>query len=176
MTNAVFTYQWWRESIDPGATEEAIPGATGQTYTVADGDASHSIWVVVTFTDDAGNLESIPSNKYVVTPPIEISGGDSSSGDEPVNTVATGEPEIDGTARVGETLTATTSNIADADGMTNAVFTYQWKRIDPAGTDTEGEDIPGATGTDLHRRVRGPDQDHPGGRHLHRRCGQRGVD
>ena len=44
----------------------------------------------------------------------------------PTNTAATGQPTITGNARVRETLTATTSNIADDNGLTNAVFTYQW--------------------------------------------------
>ena len=55
---------------------------------------------------------------------------------------ATGLPTIDGQARVGETLTANTSDIADDDELTNAVFAYQWLRNDGTG-DT---DIPGATG------------------------------
>ena len=42
------------------------------------------------------------------------------------NTQATGIPNISGTARVGETLTADTSGIADADGLARATFVYQW--------------------------------------------------
>ena len=42
------------------------------------------------------------------------------------NSPATGQPTIGGTAEVGETLTADTSGIADADGLGNAVFEYQW--------------------------------------------------
>ena len=42
------------------------------------------------------------------------------------NTPATGAPTISGTVQVGETLTADTSGIADADGLGNAVFEYQW--------------------------------------------------
>ena len=37
----------------------------------------------------------------------------------PVNSPATGRPAISGTAQVGETLTADTSDIGDADGLTN---------------------------------------------------------
>ena len=44
----------------------------------------------------------------------------------PQNSAATGAPTINGTAQVGETLTASTSGISDADGLTNASFTYQW--------------------------------------------------
>ena len=42
------------------------------------------------------------------------------------NRPATGEPGITGTARVDETLTATTSGIRDADGLANATFQYRW--------------------------------------------------
>ena len=42
------------------------------------------------------------------------------------NSPATGAPAISGTAQVGETLTADTSGIADADGLTGAAFSYQW--------------------------------------------------
>ena len=42
------------------------------------------------------------------------------------NSPATGQPTIVGTVEVGETLTADTSGIADADGLGNAVFEYQW--------------------------------------------------
>ena len=55
------------------------------------------------------------------------------------NTPATGLPTISGTPQVDLTLTADTSPIADADGLTNATFEYQWI----AG----GSDIDGATGS-----------------------------
>ena len=55
------------------------------------------------------------------------------------NTPATGVPTIGGAARVGNTLTAGTSGIADADGMTGAVFAYQWLR-------SWSTEIAGATG------------------------------
>ena len=42
------------------------------------------------------------------------------------NSPATAEPTISGTAQVGETLTANTSSIADADGLDDVSFTYQW--------------------------------------------------
>ena len=59
------------------------------------------------------------------------------------NTPAMGNPGIQGTARVGETLTATTSGITDDDGLDNAVFAYQWVRSE-LGAKT-GTDIAGAT-------------------------------
>ena len=59
------------------------------------------------------------------------------------NSPATGLPAITGAAQVRDTLTAGTSNIADANGLTNATFTYQWLRS-TNGADT---DISGATGS-----------------------------
>ena len=58
------------------------------------------------------------------------------------NTPATGAPTISGTAQVGQTLTADTADIEDADGLGHASFSYQWMAND-GSTDT---DIPGATG------------------------------
>ena len=54
-----------------------------------------------------------------------------------VNNPATGLPTISGTTKVGETLTAETSGISDADGLTNVEFSYQWLADDA--------DISGAT-------------------------------
>ena len=48
------------------------------------------------------------------------------------NRAATGAPSITGTPRVGETLTAYASSVADADGLTNVAFSYQWIRLDGA--------------------------------------------
>ena len=45
--------------------------------------------------------------------------------------------------QVGQTLTASTSNISDSDGLTNATFTYQWI----ANDGTEDTDIQDATGS-----------------------------
>ena len=58
-----------------------------------------------------------------------------------VNAPATGAPTIAGTAQVGETLTASATGIADANGLTGATFAYQWVSV-RGGT---GTDIAGAT-------------------------------
>ena len=55
------------------------------------------------------------------------------------NVPAAGASTITGTARVGEVLEVDTSGIADADGLTNVSFTYQWLADDV--------DISGATGS-----------------------------
>ena len=54
------------------------------------------------------------------------------------NTAATGEPTITGTAQVGETLTAVTTGIMDANGLTSATYTYQWIRVNGSDADIAG--------------------------------------
>ena len=120
LDNAVFSYQW-------GASGLGIPGATDSTYTISEEDETYHIQVMVTFTDDEGNKESLKSQ-----PTAPVSTG---------NSPATGAPTITGTAQVGETLTADTSGIADEDGLDNVDYAYQWVRND--GTDDT--DIAGAT-------------------------------
>ena len=261
LTYAFFSYQWVRQDM---ATfdDTDIEGATGSTYTVTDADEGKAIKVRVTFTDDAGNGESLTSYAKLSAPPLVIpdeeetpdsseareaegeqetpltatihdapeshdgqedfsfelrfseepkedfsyktlkdhaftvTGGEvdgarrlekgknirwqirvepGSSGDVTVvlpattdceadgavctddgrmlsgelkltvsgpdsqqqaaNTPATGEPAISGMARVGETLTADTSGIADEDGLTNVSYSYQWVADD---TDIDG--------------------------------------
>ena len=230
LANASFTYQWLADDLD-------ISGATGSSYTVITADAGKVIKVTVSFTDDAGNEESVTSaaTAVVTQPPLTasahdvpeshdgataftfelrfseepgggfsattlrdraltVSGGTITnvrqletgkklkweitlqpSGNEevtvillptidcadqgaictgdgrglsvgrailvlgPQNSAASGAPTINGTAQVGEILTASTSSIADADGVANATFTYQWLADDT--------DISGATGS-----------------------------
>ena len=62
------------------------------------------------------------------------------------NTDATGVPSITGTAQVDETLTADTSAIADADGLDNVSYAYQWIAND-GNSDTEIEDATDSTYT-----------------------------
>ena len=58
------------------------------------------------------------------------------------NSPATGAPAISGTAQAGETLTASTEGIADADGLSGATFGFQWV----SSADGSDTDISGATG------------------------------
>ena len=73
------------------------------------------------------------------------------------NRPATGAPGIEGPARAGEALRATTDGIANPDGISGADFSYRWIRIDGA----QEEEIPGArsrayivTPADVDRRLR----------------------
>ena len=64
---------------------------------------------------------------------IEVEAVTTSMGQR-ANSPATGGPGITGTVQAGETLTATTDGIEDEDGLTGAVFAYQWVR---SGADIE---------------------------------------
>ena len=122
LDNTAFAYQWLADGTE-------INGATASTYTLADADEGKAIKVKVTFTDDGGHdeqLTSVSTDAVVAATP-------------PANTPATGLPTISGTAQVGETLTSSTTGIADDDGLTGATFTYQWL--------ADGADIAGATGS-----------------------------
>ena len=48
-------------------------------------------------------------------------------------TAATGAPAITGTAAVGQPLAVDLTGIEDADGLTNASYSYQWVRVDADG-------------------------------------------
>ena len=245
LTNVAFEYQWIADGTD-------IAGATGSTYTLASSELGKTIQVKVTFTDDAGNEEtltsaateavaakpapltaSLPDSRFQsarhkgaddrpqvivafsmavasfekTTPSLSLTGAtlrsvrqhqedglenawiffldpdgsddivfslvtgqscDSGSictddgrrlssavqttlpgpdedsepenptPDDP-NSPATGAPTVSGTPQVDQTLTASTSNIADADGLSNVSYGYQWLAA--------GTAISGATGS-----------------------------
>ena len=118
LVNVSFSYQWQADDSD-------IAGATGATYTLLAAEQGKTVKVRVSFEDDAGNEETLTS---VATAAVASR----------PNIPATGAPTIGGTARVDETLTASTSSIADADGLVNVSFSYQWLADDA--------DIAGATG------------------------------
>ena len=59
---------------------------------------------------------------------------------EPANSAPTGLPTVSGTPQVEKTLTASTSEINDPDGLANVSYGYQWIRSDNgADTDIAGE-------------------------------------
>ena len=82
------------------------------------------------YLDLGGNAQAPGTGTYT----IEVEEATTSMGQR-ANSPATGGPGITGTVQAGETLTATTAGIEDEDGLTGAVFAYQWVRSD---TDIEG--------------------------------------
>ena len=110
LSNVAYNHQWL-------AADAEIAGATSSSYTLADADEGKTIRVKVSFTDDAENQESLTSEATEAVQPK-------------ANSPATGQPTISGTAQVGETLTASTSGIEDADGLSNVAYSYQWLAAD----------------------------------------------
>ena len=106
--NVQYEYQWLSDDSD-------ISGAINATYTLAAVDEGKAIKVEVSFTDDAGNEETLTS-----------AATDAVAAAPTPNSPATGAPTINGTAQVGETLTANTSGIADEDGLSSVQYEYQW--------------------------------------------------
>ena len=125
LADATFAYQWLADGT-------GIAGATGDAYILTTSEMGKIIKVRVSFTDDAGNEETLTSTATgTVSPAVQP---------QTANSSATGVPTVTGTAQVGETLSVDTSGIADADGLTNVSYSYQWVVTDGgAYIDISGE-------------------------------------
>ena len=106
LDNVAYTYQWL-------ADDTGITGATASAYTLTEAEEGKAIRVKVSFNDDEGNEEQLTSAETAAVAAAP-------------NTPATGAPTITGTVQVGQTLTAGTSDISDAEGLDNVAYTYQW--------------------------------------------------
>ena len=118
-------------TIASGALPKAVAAAdlaAGKLTYTPPPNANKTAYASFTFKVNDGTVDSA---QYTMT--IDVTA---------VNDAATGAPTISGTAEVGQTLTASTANISDVDGVPNS-FTYQWKRYAANGTTFEaniGED------------------------------------
>ena len=122
----LYKFQWIRVATDNSETN--IASAT-VTYTLVAADQGTTIKVTVSFTDDASNAETLTS---AATAAVSAA----------PNTPATGAPTITGTAQVGQTLTAVTTAIMDANGLTTPSYTYQWIRVATDNTEVEIVGVP----------------------------------
>ena len=111
LTNVSYSYLW-RE----GGT--VIQGATRSSYTLSAVDLGDTISVTYNFRDDAGNSESRTS--------LRTEAVSAKAATTPVNSPATGRPSLTGTPNIGQTLTSTAGDIADADGLTNVNYIPVW--------------------------------------------------
>lgn len=113
-----------------GAFAEVITGTP--TYDLATGSwetlASNTEWDVYVYNGAWSSASRVSASAGQAS--TDVGGGT-------VNTPATGQPTITGTAQVGSTLTADTSGIADADGL--GTLNIQWL--------LDGSPINGATNT-----------------------------
>merc|ERR1711871_272166 len=113
----VFAYAWKRDGVTVG---------TSSSYPLTQSDVGKIITLEVSFTDAQNTVETLTAQTAAI---VNVEDG------------PTGAVIITGFASAampeeGETLTADTSTVADADGL-GASFSYQWKR--------DGAPIDGAT-------------------------------
>ena len=114
MPNAdAISYQW-QTKISPAAAWTDITGASASTFTTTQDQVGNVVRVVATFTDNFGTQERVESD-----PTLRITN---------VNDLPTGKPFITGSATQGQSLTALSDNIADADGMPEtSAISYNWQ-------------------------------------------------
>ena len=94
------------------AGDTAITGANTSTYILTSSEIGKTISAQVSYTDGQGASETLTSAST-----LKVTN---------VNAEPTGSLRITGTTAQGETLTADTSSIADADGL--GALSYQWMR------------------------------------------------
>ena len=150
---AYVTYAWALTNPVNGVTVVFDdPASATPTVTIPPLLANTELTFTLTVTGRSGSAAG------GVTPNTDTASvtGDATTANDP----ATGAPTIGGTAKVGQTLTAATTGIADADGLTSPTYTYQWIRVDSNGISNPA-DIPDATSStytlvtaDLGKKVR----------------------
>jgi hypothetical protein len=112
-----YAYQWKRATTSTG-TYNDIAAATSSTYVVDDSDVGYFIKVSVIATNGLGS--SSASLSSATSAVIDIA---------PTNTAI---PVITGTARTGETLTASRGSWTSSPSA-STTYEYQWKRASTGG-------------------------------------------
>ena len=130
----------WKEAADDWNTAADVSEVTttDTSYTIASLSLGVEYSVRVIATNSVGDGPS--SSEATATADAQTSQQQVAAQNSP----ATGQPTISGTVQVGETLTADTSAIDDADGLEDAVFSYQWISVDSSSVES---DIAGENGS-----------------------------
>ena len=121
LANATFSYQWI-------AGEADIDGATGSTYKLTSGEEGQTIRVRVSFTDDAGNEETLTS---AATAAVSVPGDEPSL---PYVTVVVAD-DLSDPENPATSLTITWSDVDDCSTGYNAYFSNSWD-VDLGGETT----------------------------------------
>ena len=123
LTGSVFAYQWVRSGAD-------IEGAASSTYTVTGDDEGKPIQVRVTFTDDAGNAESVTSYAKLSAPPLIIP-----DEEPPPESTATREArEAQGAQEAAETPLIAVIHVAPESHDGQEDFTFELRFSEELGT------------------------------------------
>jgi hypothetical protein len=121
-----YTYQW-RSCNSSGESCSNISGATSSTYKLTSISVGKTLRIVVTAKNSVSSTEATSSASTVVLAP-------------PSNTTL---PAISGTAKDGQTLTA---SYGAWSGTTPIAYVYQWQSCNPQGA--ECHDVEGSTSSD----------------------------
>ncbi len=114
--------------FDMLVTLSAEGGTLASTTVTVEGGSDSSGSVAVTPTSQGTqvtvSVDSVAFQDYewYHTRGIQAGAGTSLT----LNSQATGQPSISGTAQVSQTLTASTSGISDPNGLDNVSYSYQW--------------------------------------------------
>ena len=117
--------------FDMLVTLSAEGGTLATTTVTVEGGSDSSGPVTVTPTGEevtqvTVSVESVTFQNYESHHTRALNAGTGASLTLSLNSQATGAPTITGTAQVGQTLTASTSEISDANGLDNVSYNYQW--------------------------------------------------
>ncbi len=123
-----YSFQW-ELCGKSGAGCEPIPGATKSTFTIPDGDAAHTILVVVTAKNVAGSVSKASSAT------TEILG---------VGPKDTEAPTVSGTATAGQLLTASSGKWT---GTEPILYEYEWLRCNTSGAECATAQAPSILAT-----------------------------
>jgi hypothetical protein len=114
LVGVVFSYQWQQSAVGGGAVFTNIAGATAVSFTPGQAQVGRNLQVVVSYTDNSGNAETITSAPTALVANLN---------DAPIGTVTIS----DTTPQENQLLTATTA-FTDEDGLVGTVFSYQWEQ------------------------------------------------
>jgi hypothetical protein len=122
----------WEDCDQNGSNCQPIFGANGQTYTLQGSDVGHTI--VVSETANNGTNSAPDPSQPTPAPPAVVT-------EAPAPT-ASSPPTISGTAKQGQSLTA--SPAAWSGALSTAAYSYQWEDCNASGASCTG--IAAATG------------------------------
>ena len=101
-------------------TFTTVNWATPQTVTVTAGNDADTTNDTVSLSHSAMSSDSDYQGITIAGLTVTVTDNDTG------NTPAEGKPTISGPAQVGRTLTASTAEITDAEGLTTVTYSYQW--------------------------------------------------
>ena len=129
-------------TVTPSSDNSDVAVSSTLTFTTTNWNTAQTVTVTAAqdsdAVDDAATIShAVMGGDYgaVTAASVAVTVDD----DEVPDTAATGAPTITGTAQVGQTLTAVTTGIMDADGLTSPTYTYQWIRVDGTEADIASE-------------------------------------